>query len=176
MISIRFHGRGGQGVVTSSEVLAVAAKIDGKYAQALPAFGPERSMAPVVSFCRIDDKPIIVYQQIYNPDIVVVLDPTLIGKVDFTKGLKQDGQIIINTSHKDVKCAVGDLSCLDAEAIAMKIIGKPFVNMVMLGALVGATNIVSLNSLKEAITERFGKDNLNIKAAEECYNLVKKSR
>jgi len=174
MLSIRFHGRGGQGVVTASDVLAVAAKIDGKYAQALPAFGPERSMAPVVSFCRIDSKPIIVYQQIYSPDIVVVLDPTLIGVVDFTKGLKSEGNVILNSSHK-TSCPIGKVTCIDAEAIAMKIIGKPFVNMVMLGALAGITNVVSLNSLKEAIAERFGKDNPNIKAAEECYNIVKKN-
>jgi len=175
MISIRFHGRGGQGVVTSSDVLANAIHKDGKYAQALPAFGPERSMAPVVSFCRIDEKPIIVYQQIYHPDIVVVMDPTLIGIVDFTRGLKPEGKVIINTSHKEVKCA-GEPMCIDAEAIAMRIIGKPFVNMVMLGALAGITEIVSMKSLKEAIAERFGADNPNIKAAEECYNIVKKNK
>jgi 2-oxoacid:acceptor oxidoreductase gamma subunit (pyruvate/2-ketoisovalerate family) len=174
MISIRFHGRGGQGVVTSAEVLAIAIQKDGKYAQALPAFGPERSMAPVVSFCRIDEKPIIVYQQIYHPDMVVVLDPTLIGVIDFTKGLKPEGNVILNSSHT-VSCPIGKVMCIDAEAIAMKVIGKPFVNMVMLGALAGITGVVSIKSLKEAIVERFGEDNPNVKAAEECYNIVKKN-
>ncbi|MEM2974621.1 MAG: 2-oxoacid:acceptor oxidoreductase family protein [Candidatus Micrarchaeia archaeon] len=175
MTSIRFHGRGGQGVVTSAEVLAVAAKMDKKYAQALPAFGPERSMAPVTSFCRIDEKPIIVYQQIYHPDVVVVLDPTLIGVVDFTKGLKPDGEVILNSGHK-ASCPIGNVTCIDAESIAMKNIGKPFVNMAMLGALAKITKVVSLDSLKEAIGERFGKGNPNVKAAEECYNVCERGR
>ena len=104
----------------------------------------------------------------------MVLDPSLIGVIDFTKGLKQDGNVILNSNHK-VSCPIGKVTCIDAEPIAIKVIGKPFVNMVMLGALAAQTGVISINSLKEAIAERFGKDNPNIKAAEECYNFVKKN-
>lgn len=172
MISIRFVGRGGQGVVTSAEILAVAASLDGKYAQALPSFGPERSLAPVMAFCRIDEKPIVVYQQIYHPDVVVLLDPTLIGVVDLTRGLKENGIIIVNSRER--KEIGGKEYFVDAYDIAKRTIGKPFVNTAILGALSKITGVVSLDSLKKAIAQRFGEGNPNIAAAEECYNLVKK--
>lgn len=171
MINIRFHGRGGQGIVTSAEIMAVAASFDGKFAQAIPSFGPERSMAPVTSFCRIDDKPIIVYQQIYHPDIVVVLDSTLLGVVDVLKGLKKDGNVIINSKETSFKCAEGKVHFIDAYPIAMKVIGKPFVNTVILGAISRITKTVSIESLKKAIKQRFPGEvgEKNAAAAEECY-------
>lgn len=175
MINIRFHGRGGQGIVTSAEIVAVAASYDNKYGQAIPSFGPERSMAPVMSFCRIDDKPIIVYQQIYHPDIVVVLDPTLLGVVDVLKGLKTEGTVIINSAPRDFKCAGANVYFVDALPISMKVIGKPFVNTVILGALSQITGVVSMDSLKKAILHRFSGDvaEKNAAAAEECYKSCK---
>ena len=171
MINIRFHGRGGQGIVTSAELIAVAASLDGKYAQAIPSFGPERSMAPVMSFCRIDDKPITVYQQIYHPDIVVILDNTLFGSIDVLKGLKKGGHVIINSKPVEFKYAEGKVHFVDAYPIAMRVIGKPFVNTVILGALSRITNVISMGSLKNAIKQRFGGEagEKNATAAEECY-------
>ena len=144
MIEVRIHGRGGQGAVTASEILAVAAGYDGKYSQAFPFFGVERRGAPVMAFTRIDDKPIRVHQHVYNPDIIVVLDPTIPEEI-YLSGKKENTQIIIN--GKDV----------DATAIALDVIGKPIVNTAMLGALVKKTGIVSLDSLKKAVYERFGE-------------------
>ena len=171
MLNIRFHGRGGQGVVTSAELLAVAASLDGKYAQAMPSFGPERTLAPVTSFCRIDDKPIVVYQEIYQPDIVVVLDPSLLSVVDVLKGLRPGGTVIINSKPSDFKCKDCKMQFIDARPIAMGLIGKPFVNTVILGAL-GRKGIVSMESLRNAIMHRFPGENgrKNADAATACYD------
>ena len=97
LVEVRWHGRGGQGIVTVSRLLAYAALLDGKYVQAFPEFGPERRGAPVTSYTRISDEPITIHSHIYNPNIVVIVDPTLIGKVDVTGGLVQDGTIVANT-------------------------------------------------------------------------------
>lgn len=171
MINIRFHGRGGQGIVTSADILAVAASLDGKHAQAMPAFGPERMLAPVTSFCRIDDKPIVVYQEIYHPDIVVVLDPSLLDVVDVLKGLKPGGTVIVNSKPMEFKCADCKLHFIDARPIAMKVIGKPFVNTVILGALSRITGVVSIDSLRKAILHRFPDERgeKNASAAQACY-------
>ena len=99
MIEIRLHGRGGQGAVTSAELLALAAINQGKYAQAFPSFGPERRGAPVVAFCRIDDKPIKIRANIYHPDIVLVLDPSILRLINVTAGLKEDGILVANTKY-----------------------------------------------------------------------------
>lgn len=175
MIRIRFHGRGGQGVITSSEILAVAASLDGKYGQAMPAFGPERTLAPVMSFCRIDEHPIAVYQETYHPDVVVVLDPTIVDAVDVLKGLRQGGTVIINSKPSDISCAGGKVVFVDALEIAKKHLGKPFVNTAILGALVKITSAVSLDALKSAILKRFPDERgpKNAAAAEECYNTAK---
>ncbi len=174
MINVRFHGRGGQGVVTSAEVLAISCDLEGKFAQALPSFGPERTGAPVISYCRINEKPIKVYQQIYHPDYVVVLDESLLKVIDVLAGLKKGGHLIINSKDKYFKCADGVVHFVDAYSISMKIIGKPFVNMAMLGAFAKVSNIVSLSSLKKAMIKRFGEEigEKNFEAAEECYNVV----
>lgn len=173
MKEIRWHGRGGQGAVTSAYLLAMAAFKDGKYSQAFPFFGTERRGAPVVSFTRIDDKFIRTREQVYNPDYVVVLDPTLIKVVDVTEGLSKDELIIINTNQKvDIKAKV---KIVDATSIAMDVIGKPFVNTPMIGALVGVTDIVSLNSVIEAIKERFPQPiaEKNIEAVKKTYEKIK---
>ena len=181
MLEIRWHGRGGQGAVTAAEVLAIAAFLDGKYSQAFPHFGVERRGAPVMAFTRIDDKFIKLREHVYSPDIVIVLDPSLLSAVDVTQGLKKDGMVIINTQKDpdEIKKSVGDfnIKTVDATEIALNIIGKPFVNMPMLGAFAKATGAVSLDSVKKAIDEKFGDRpevaEKNKKAVEETYNSVR---
>jgi len=174
MIEVKFWGRGGQGAVTAAELLAVASCMGGKYAQAFPFFGVERRGAPVKSFCMIDDKPIRVHQQVYNPDYVVVLDASLIGRPDILEGFKKNGIVVVNTGKpkSQIKLKAKNLLIVDATAIAMRNIGRPIVNTAMLGAFIKATNIVSLDAVKEAIKERFATPlaEKNIKAIEECYN------
>jgi len=175
MKEVRFHGRGGQGVVTSANLLAIAAFKEGKYCQAFPFFGTERRGAPVVSFARIDNEFIRTREQIYNPDYVVVLDPTLLDVVDVTEGLEENEIIIINT-NKDVNLPTkATIKKVDATAIALEIIGKPFVNTPMIGALIGATGIVKLDSVAEAIKERFPEEiaNKNIEAVKKTYEKIK---
>jgi len=175
MIEVRFHGRGGQGVVTSANILAIAAFKEGKYCQAFPFFGTERRGAPVVSFARIDDKFIRTREQIYNPDYVVVLDPTLLNDVDVTEGLEENKIIIINTNKNIDLPTKAKIKTVDATAIALEIIGKPFVNTPMIGALIGATGIVKLGSVAEAIKERFPEEiaNKNIEAVKKTYEKIK---
>jgi len=175
VIEVRFHGRGGQGVVTSANLLAMAAFKEGKYCQAFPFFGTERRGAPVVAFCRIDDKFIRTREQVYEPDYVVVLDPTLLKVIDVTEGLKEDGMLIMNT-NKEVKLNTkAKIKRVDATRIALEVIGKPFVNAPMIGALIGATNLVKLDSLLEAIKERFPEEiaKKNIEAVKRAYEEVK---
>jgi len=175
MIEIRFHGRGGQGVVTSAEILAVAAFKDKKYSQAFPFFGTERRGAPVVAFTRVDDKFVRTREQIYNPDYVVVLDSTLLDVVDVAQGMKDSGTIIINT-NKDVNLKTkAKVKTVDATGIALKVIGKPFVNTPMIGALVGATGIVKIESVFNVIRERFPHEiaEKNIEAVKQTYERIK---
>ncbi|MCX7815995.1 MAG: 2-oxoacid:acceptor oxidoreductase family protein [Syntrophales bacterium] len=162
MIEIRWHGRGGQGAVTSVELLALAVISEGKYAQGFPAFGPERRGAPVMAFNRISESPIKVRSGIYNPDAVVVLDPGLIGLVNVLDGLKEEGIIIINTAkspdliRKQLNYE-GRMAVVDATHIAREELGVPIANTTMLGAVVKVINMVSLESLYSPIEERFGK-------------------
>ena len=170
MKEIRFHGRGGQGAVTAAEVLAVAAFKDGKHAQAFGKFGPERRGAPVQSFTRVDESAIRIRQDVYEPDIVIVLDPSLMSVVDVKEGLKEGGILLINT-NEDIPGAW----CVDATRIALDTIGRPIVNTAMLGAFSKASDgLVSLDSIVDAIKERFpgelGEKNAKaiIKASEDC--------
>lgn len=174
MIEIRFHGRGGQGAVTSAELLAKAAGLDEKYSQAFPAFGPERRGAPVRAFCRIDDQPILTRAQIYNPDFVVVLDPTLAGLPDVADGLKPESRILINSAIRLSVCGRPAQS-YDATCLAINTTGKPIVNTAMLGAFAAMTGLVSLESLKKAVAERFpGKvGESNVRMVEQSYNEFK---
>jgi pyruvate ferredoxin oxidoreductase gamma subunit len=157
MIEIRIHGRGGQGAVTASEILAVAAFKDGKFSQAFPKFGPERSGAPVEAYCRIDDKYIDIRSQIYEPDHLIVLDESLTKVVDVTKGLKKGGIVVAN-SETPMDFKGFKTFTTDATKVALEVIGKPIVNTTMLGAFVKATKIVTLKSVEEAIKERFDKE------------------
>lgn len=172
MINVRFHGRGGQGVVTSAEILAIACGFENKYAQALPSFGPERTGAPVSSFCRIDEKPINIYQQVYHPDYVVVLDKSLFGKIDITSGLKPNGHVIVNSKSK---IDIENIShFIDATKIAYEVIGRPFVNIAMLGALSKVSGLVSIDSIRKACIQRFGEEvgKKNAEAARKCYEVI----
>ncbi|ODS39339.1 MAG: pyruvate ferredoxin oxidoreductase [Candidatus Altiarchaeales archaeon WOR_SM1_86-2] len=175
MKQVRFHGRGGQGAVTAADVLAVAVFKDGKYSQAFPAFGVERRGAPVQAFARISDKFVRDRSQIYEPDYVVVLDPTLIEIAGVTEGLSKQGKLVIN-SEKEHAVDGFDTYFVDATQIAIDNLGVPIVNTAMLGAFAGATKEVTFESLKEALMERFGGrlGPKNCKAAEIAYKEVKK--
>ncbi|MEW6439974.1 MAG: 2-oxoacid:acceptor oxidoreductase family protein [bacterium] len=161
MIEIRFHGRGGQGAVTSAELLALAAIHEGKFAQAFPSFGPERRGAPVLAFSRVDEHPIRIRSQIYEPDVVMVLDSSLLDVLDVTEGLKQGGVLIVNSPLALEKLASrfrarARLAVVDAAAIARTHLGRPITNTTMLGALLRATGVVDMASMTEPLRHRFG--------------------
>ena len=176
LIEIRWHGRGGQGAVTSAELVAQAAISEGKYAHAFPSFGPERRGAPVLAFVRISSRePIRIRAEITQPDIVVVLDPGLLGIINVTSGLKENGVLVINTrrSFEDIearfktKCK---LAKVDATSIAREILGIPVTNTTMVGALVRATGVVKLESLVEPLRQRFDRlAERNIKVMQKAY-------
>jgi len=175
-IEIRWHGRGGQGAVTSAELLALAAIEEGKFAQAFPSFGPERRGAPVLVFNRVSDvNPIRARVSVTNPDIVVILDPGLIYITDVTSGLKEGGVLIINTTKTlvDITSELNGpwkLAVVNATSIAREMLGVPIVNTTMLGALVKATGIIELESLTEPLKERFGaRAKGNIDACRKAY-------
>ncbi len=162
MYEVRLHGRGGQGAVTSAELLALAVISEGKYGQAFPSFGPERRGAPVVAFFRADEKQIKVRTEITNPDLVLVLDPSILRIVKVTAGLKDDGILVANTkytadklrSELDLKC---NLAVVNATRIAFEELGIPITNTTMLGALLKAKPIVNPDSLIGPLQERFGR-------------------
>jgi pyruvate ferredoxin oxidoreductase gamma subunit len=163
MIEIRFHGRGGQGAVTSAELLALAAIEEERYAQAIPSFGPERRGAPVVAFARIDDHNIRLRTGVYNPDIVVVLDSSLLELPAVKAGLKPASVIIANTtkSEEEIRRLMhydGALALVDASSIAIKELGVNITNTCMLGALVRAMPVVKIASLFNPTHHRFGKN------------------
>ena len=175
MIEIRFHGRGGQGAVTSAELLALAAIGEGKYAQAFPSFGPERRGAPVVAFCRIDDERIRIRANIYEPDIVVVLDASLLTIVNVAAGLKAEG-ILVTTSTdspekvKEILAIKNRIAVVDAVKIAREILGLPITNTTLLGSLVKASGVVKRESFIVPLRERFGRiAEKNISAFERAY-------
>ena len=179
MKQIRIHGRGGQGVVTAAELIAIAAFADGKEAQAFPSFGVERTGAPIESFARIDDKLIRIREHVYKPDVLIVQDPSLLSTIDITKGAGEKTLVIINTTKSKNELKINlpekNIYAVDATKIALEIIGKNIVNTVILGAFARATGLVSLGGLKKAITEKFfdkGKEiiNKNIEAVTKAYN------
>ncbi|KZX15465.1 NADH-dependent phenylglyoxylate dehydrogenase subunit gamma [Methanobrevibacter cuticularis] len=173
MIEIRFHGRGGQGAVTAAEILAKAAFEDGKYSQAFPFFGVERRGAPVMAFTRIDTKPIEIRYQVYNPNHVIVLDDGLLDVIDVFSGLKDDGEVIINTKNEDVTKKDG-VYAIDATGIALDNLGLPIVNTVMLGSFAKKSGEVTLDSIIKVIKETFsGKvGEKNAKAAKIAYDTI----
>jgi pyruvate ferredoxin oxidoreductase gamma subunit len=181
---IRWHGRGGQGVVTANEILAEAAIYAGKYVKAFPEFGPERMGAPIRAFARISREPILVHTQVYEPDIVVVIDPTLVGRVDVASGIKEDGNILVNYpgTAAELKEAIGtsvECHAIDATTISLEELGMPMVNTAMLGALLKVNPIIPFDELKENLVSKFeGKLSeamiaKNIAALERAYREVR---
>lgn len=179
---VRFHGRGGQGIVTSADILAVACFKEGHYSLSFPTFGAEKRGTPVASFLRVSDKPIVLRDEIYYPDYVVVMDPTVIGVVPVESGIKDGGFIIANYPEdsgelkKQLNTPV-DIYSLNATKLAMEELGRPITNTAMVGAFVGVSKIVSLNTLKETIDEWFKKKSQkladkNVKLVETAYNMV----
>lgn len=182
MKEIRFHGRGGQGAVSASNILANAAFLEGRYVQAFLLIGAERRGAPVTAYTRIDDKPIRNRAQIYSPDYVVVLDANLVYTVDVTSGVKPSGIIFIN-SDKD--CSELSLICraktvsLDVTSIALKhglgTPAAPIVNTAVLGAFARISGVVGLDALLAAVREMApAKPEANVKTAEEAYREAEK--
>ncbi len=176
LVEIRWHGRGGQGAVTSAELLAQAAINEGKYAQAFPSFGPERRGAPVLAFVRISSKqPIKLRTEIAQPDVVVVLDPSLLRIMNVTSGLKDNGIVVISTKQpaeqiRQEFSIKGLLATVDARTIAREILGVHITNTSMVGALIKATAVVKLESLFEPLSHRFGRlAERNIKAMQRAY-------
>jgi 2-oxoacid:acceptor oxidoreductase gamma subunit (pyruvate/2-ketoisovalerate family) len=183
MIEIRFHGRGGQGSVVASKVLADAAFREGNDAQAFPYFGVERRGAPVTAFTKIDKKNIRNKAMIYEPDIVVVLEASLVSAVDVTNGLKENGTVIINSDRDPDKVkeelGVKNVACVDATKIALdNRLGSrvsPIVNTALVGAISKATGIVKIDSVVDAIMTLPRYPERNAKAAREAYELTKVS-
>lgn len=172
MIEVRFHGRGGQGAVTAAELVAQAAIDEGRYAQGFPNFGAERRGAPVTAYLRVSDAPICLREKIDHPDVVVVLDPSLMATVDVCEGLKQGGTLLINSPASragefDALRGRYRLALADADRIALEVLGVPIVNTAMVGALVKTTGIVQRASLEEPLRHRFGRlAEKNLKAIE----------
>ncbi len=178
MHQIRVHGRGGQGVVTAAELIAIAAFNEGKEAQAFPAFGVERTGAPIESFVRISKHPIRTREQVQNPDILIIQDATLLESVNVTKGCDNKTIAIINSAKNKSEIHIDlpdeNVFIIDATKIALDIIGKNIVNTVILGSIAKDTDLFSLDSAKKAIKQKFeGKDKSlvekNIKAVELAY-------
>jgi pyruvate ferredoxin oxidoreductase gamma subunit len=183
MFQIRFHGRGGQGVVTAAEMLSSAAFIEGRHAQAFPSFGSERTGAPVLAFCRIDDRQIRSREPVENPDALIIQDPTLLHQVDLFSGLAGDGYILINSTHSFDDLGLGELGqrfrrermlTVPATDLAREHLGRPLPNVALLGGFAAFTGLVSLDSLAAAVRQKFpGKlGDGNVSAAEAAFEFV----
>lgn len=183
MVEVRIHGRGGQGVVTASDLLAMAAFTDGHHAQAFPSFGSERTGAPVVSFCRIADAEIRTREPVLEPDVIVVQDPTLLPVMDVFAGLKQEGYALLNSTKSFEELGLsglverlpkGHAVALPAFDIAREHVGRPVPNAVMLGGVAALTGLIRLTSVTDAIRHRFpGRiGDANVEAATAAYDLV----
>ncbi len=161
MIEVRFHGRGGQGAVTSAELMAQTAIGSGKYAQAFPSFGPERRGAPVTAFLRISDQPIRIREKVYTPDVVVVLDPSVMNVARVDAGLPADGLLIINTAHpaEAIRRQYGfkqRIATIDALSIALEVLKVPITNTVMMGALGKVCGVATPEDVRQPLVNRFG--------------------
>jgi pyruvate ferredoxin oxidoreductase gamma subunit len=162
MTEVRLHGRGGQGVVSASRLIAEAAILEGKYVQAFPEFGAERSGAPIAAYSRLSDEPIEIHSFIYNPDVVVVVDRSMAASPNTAAGLEKGGSFISNFDGSPVelraKLGLGSdvkVFAVDATGLALKSIGRDFPNTPMMGALVKATGIVTIESMSKALSSKF---------------------
>jgi pyruvate ferredoxin oxidoreductase gamma subunit len=184
VFQVRIHGRGGQGVVTAAELLSLAAFQEGRHAQAFPSFGSERTGAPVVSFCRIDERAIRTREPVSEPDALIVQDPTLLHQVDVFGGLRPDGYVLINSTRTFDELGLGEwtrgfhrerLLSVPAGEICREYIGQMRPNAALLGGLAALTGIVSLDSVTRAIEARF-KGRVadgNVAAAKACFEHVR---
>jgi 2-oxoacid:acceptor oxidoreductase gamma subunit (pyruvate/2-ketoisovalerate family) len=182
MQEIRFHGRGGQGAVIGSEILARAFFMENKYVQSFPAFGVERRGAPVVAFCRVDHQPIYTRNHIYEPDHVVVFDTSLVQTVSVTEGLKEGGTVLINgtnmpSDYLDRLGRIYRIHVIDASGIAVRqrlgSSSNPIVNTAILGAFSKVTGLVGLESVEMAVKEYVPlKKEENVAATREAFNKV----
>lgn len=184
MFQVRIHGRGGQGVVTGAEMLSIAAFLGGRHAQAFPSFGSERTGAPVVAFCRIDDKEIRLREPIMEPDALIIQDPTLLHQVDVFSGLKKNGYILINTTRTFDQLGLGEfvkdfrhehLLTVPASELAMKHVRRAVPNVPLLGAFAALCGLITLEAVQAAIGQKFhgAVAQGNMEAAREAYNIVK---
>ncbi len=184
ILEIRIHGRGGQGAKTASQFIAEAALGEGKKIQAFPEYGPERAGAPMKAYTRISDKAITTYAPVVNPDVVMVIDSTLVKSANVTEGLGDDGVLIVNTpkSSEDIKKETGfkgKIHTLDATKIAIDTVGRNLPNTPMLGAFVKLTKIIPIDAIKDSIKHKFlkklgeEKTNATIKGVEIAFESVK---
>lgn len=187
MFEIRIHGRGGQGVVTAAELLSIAAFREGRFAQAFPSFGSERTGAPVVSYCRLDEREIRRREPILEPDALIIQDPTLLHQVDLFAGLARDGYMLINTSRGFEALGLGEfvrefrperLCTVPATELALKHLGRPVPNAALLGGFAALTEQISLDSVASALRERFpGKlAEGNVAAAKQAHDFVRREK
>jgi len=183
VLQIRIHGRGGQGVVTAAELLSIAAFEQGRHAQAFPSFGSERTGAPVVAFCRIDDHEIRLREPVLYPDVLIVQDPTLLHQVDVFQGLPADGYVLINSRRSFEQLGLSDiveryrtdrLTTVAATDIALKHLGRPLPNVALIGGFAALSGLVTMDAVSHAIRDKFsGKvAEANIAAAAEAYEYV----
>lgn len=186
MVQIRIHGRGGQGVVTAAELLSIAAFEQGRFAQAFPSFGSERTGAPVVAFCRIDDRDIRLREPILEPDVLIVQDPTLLHQVEVFQGLKPDGYVLINSRRNFDELGVGEVTqrfrherllTVPATEIALKHLGRPLPNAVMLGGFAALTGLITLEAVAHAMRDKFATEvaEANIAAATEAFGSIQRA-
>jgi len=185
MLQIRIHGRGGQGVVTAAELLSVAAFEQGRHAQAFPSFGSERTGAPVVAFCRIDDRDIRLREPILAPDVLIVQDPTLLHQVDVFQGLQASGYVLINSRKTFDALGLAEIASrfrrerlitVPATDIALKHLGRPLPNAVLLGGFAALSGLVTLEAVAHAIQTKFSGPvaAANIAASAEAFEYVQK--
>ncbi len=177
MLEFRWHGRGGQGAWTASELLARTAMAEGKFIQSFPEFGPERMGAPVTAFTRISVEPIRLHCAVYDPDVVIVLDNTLLKTVPVTSGINNDDNVIIINSteepaklRKELNITKGTVLTVPATEIALRILGAPITNTALLGAVAKATNIVTLEGIEKTVKGRFRAD-----IAEKNFAVIKEA-
>lgn len=183
MFQIRIHGRGGQGVVSGAEMVSVAAFLEGRHAQAFPSFGSERTGAPVMAFCRIDDRPIRLREPVLDPDALIVQDATLLHQVDLFNGLREGGHILLNSSRTPAELGLASLAAaprryrittLPATELAMEHVGRPVPNAALLGGFAALTGVIKLESVVSAIREKFPAAiaEKNIAAARRAYEMA----
>src|SRR5262245_32215413 len=185
MFEVRLHGRGGQGIVTAAEMLAVATYSQGKYAQAFPGFGLERTRMPSVAYCRFDDAPIRRREPVLHPDALIVQDPMLVRQLDVFEGVRPDGYVLVNSSQEIDELGLDDLIvrhgltaahllAVPATEIALRTLGHPLPNTALLGAFAAQTGVITLEAVETAVRERFAGRVAadNIEAARAAHALV----